>query len=185
MEYYALNISHLNDFLFCPYSIYLHNVYQSLDEDSYHDIPQVKGKIAHQSIDNNTYSTKKSVVTSMMVFSVKYGLVGKIDQYFYDSRKLIERKRFIKRIYDGYKLQLYAQYFCLIEMGFDVDYLGFYSLSDNRSYNLPIPDNNIIQWFESYLDKVRSYNPLVDEIFINSNKCLRCIYYPLCDKVDI
>jgi len=29
-------ISTLNDFIFCPYSIYLHNVYMDADEDIYH-----------------------------------------------------------------------------------------------------------------------------------------------------
>ena len=81
MEYHTLNISQLNDFIFCPYSIYLHNVYQALDDDTYHDTPQVKGKIAHEGVDNGTYSTKKSVITAMAVYSDKYGLTGKIDQY--------------------------------------------------------------------------------------------------------
>lgn len=44
-------ISTLNDFIFCPYSIYLHNVYMDTDEGLYHATPQTKGKIAHQSID--------------------------------------------------------------------------------------------------------------------------------------
>jgi CRISPR-associated protein Cas4 len=44
-------ISTLNDFIFCPYSIYLHNVYMDTDEGLYHAIPQTRGKIAHQSID--------------------------------------------------------------------------------------------------------------------------------------
>ena len=44
-------ISTLNDFIFCPYSIYLHNVYMDTDEGLYHATPQTRGKIAHQSID--------------------------------------------------------------------------------------------------------------------------------------
>ena len=44
-------ISTLNDFIFCPYSIYLHNVYMDTDEGLYHAIPQTRGKIAYQSID--------------------------------------------------------------------------------------------------------------------------------------
>ena len=28
----AIRISHLNDFLFCPYSIYLHNIYDAIDD---------------------------------------------------------------------------------------------------------------------------------------------------------
>lgn len=184
MEYHTLNISQLNDFIFCPYSIYLHNVYQTLDDDTYHDTPQVKGKIAHKGVDNGTYSTKKTVITAMAVHSDKYGLTGKIDQYFADSKKLIERKRTIKTIYDGYKLQLYAQYFCLVEMGFEVDYLGFYSMTDNKNHALALPDDKIIDWFENHLYKIRHYNPMTDDIYINANKCTHCIYQPLCDKTD-
>lgn len=31
-----ISISTLNDFIFCPYSIYLHNVYMEADEGLYH-----------------------------------------------------------------------------------------------------------------------------------------------------
>ena len=38
MEDY-ISISQLNDFIFCPYSIYLHNVYMETDEGLYHATP--------------------------------------------------------------------------------------------------------------------------------------------------
>lgn len=46
MEDY-IPISQLNDFVFCPYSIYLHNVYMETDEGLFHTSPQTQGKIAH------------------------------------------------------------------------------------------------------------------------------------------
>ena len=52
-------ISTLNDFIFCSYSIYLHNVYMDTDEGLYHAIPQTRGKIAHQSIDTKKASNRK------------------------------------------------------------------------------------------------------------------------------
>lgn len=52
-------ISTLNDFVFCPYSIYLHNVYMESDEGLYHATPQTMGKIAHKSIDEKTASHSK------------------------------------------------------------------------------------------------------------------------------
>jgi CRISPR-associated protein Cas4 len=55
-----ISISSLNDFIFCPYSIYLHNVYMETDEDNYHATPQTRGKVAHQSIDNKASSEKWS-----------------------------------------------------------------------------------------------------------------------------
>ena len=39
-EYIAL--SELNDFIFCPYSIYLHQVYWSTDEETYKALPHIK-----------------------------------------------------------------------------------------------------------------------------------------------
>ena len=51
----TISISTLNDFIFCPYSIYLHNVYMDTDEGLYHAIPQTRGKIAHQSIDSKYF----------------------------------------------------------------------------------------------------------------------------------
>lgn len=38
-----ISISLLNDFIFCPYSIYLHNVYMESDESQYHAAPQTMG----------------------------------------------------------------------------------------------------------------------------------------------
>ncbi len=185
MEYHVINISQLNDFIFCPYSIYLHNVYQALDDDQFHELPQAKGKHAHHSIDTGQYDTKKDHITGMMVYSERFGLIGKIDQYFVESQRLIERKRTIKTIYDGYKLQLYAQYFCLIEMGFKVSYLGFYSMTDNKSYPLPLPDETITQWFIAHLQKIRNYHPEYGVRYINENKCRHCIYYSLCDQTSL
>lgn len=185
MEHNVLNISQLNDFIFCPYSIYLHNVYQGLDEEQYHDTPQVAGKQAHETVDNHTYSTKKNVLTGIFVYSEHYGLMGRIDQYFVDKKKLIERKKKIKTIYDGYKLQLYAQYFCLIEMGFEVEHLSFYSKDDNKSYPLELPNDEIKLWFEQYLNRIRNYNPSIALQNINHNKCQYCIYAPLCDQTTL
>ncbi|MDR2346491.1 MAG: hypothetical protein LBE18_10520 [Planctomycetaceae bacterium] len=47
-EYIA--ISTLNDCIFCPYSIYLYNVYMTGDEELFHAVPQTRGKAAHETI---------------------------------------------------------------------------------------------------------------------------------------
>lgn len=51
-------ISTLNDFIFCPYSIYLHNVYMDTDEGLYHATPQTKGRIVHETIDTKKASNR-------------------------------------------------------------------------------------------------------------------------------
>lgn len=68
--YNHISISWLNDFIFCPYSIYLHNVYMSTDESLYHASPQTRGRAAHNTIDNNTFADRKSI-TSLSVISNK------------------------------------------------------------------------------------------------------------------
>lgn len=185
----VIRISQLNDFLFCPYSIYLHNIYEDLEDHQYHDVPQVKGSFAHETIDNGSYSTKASEITGLDIYSEKYALVGRIDQYFMGAEngtnKLIERKRKIGHIYDGHKLQIYAQYYCMIEMGYKVDQMNFYSMVDNKSLHIEIPDMAGKQWFEGQLRKVRCYDPSIPLVDINQNKCRHCIYSNLCDQTKI
>ena len=53
MEESYILISTLNDFIFCPYSIYLHNVYESTDESLFHATPQAQGCITHETVDEN------------------------------------------------------------------------------------------------------------------------------------
>ena len=74
-------ISTINDFVFCPYSIYLHNVYMDTDCDTYYAVPQVFGSVAHASVDNKLTSSKKNIFESIGVVSYKYRLIGKIDIY--------------------------------------------------------------------------------------------------------
>lgn len=44
--YDYISISTLNDYIFCPYSIYLHNVYMEADEGLYHATSQTQGAFA-------------------------------------------------------------------------------------------------------------------------------------------
>ena len=103
-------ISHLNDFIFCPASIYFHKLYGGEDTLLYQSHYQIDGTKAHESIDSNRYSTRNSVLTSIEVYSEKYQVSGKIDIYDTDKKMLIERKKHLNKIYDGYIFQLYAQY---------------------------------------------------------------------------
>ena len=117
MEDY-IPISTLNDFIFCPYSIYLHNVYMETDEGLYHATPQTRGKIAHETIDNKKASNRADDLQSLTVMSDEYGLMGKIDIYKGKEHKLIERKYQLRNIYQGQIYQLWAQYLCMKEMGY-------------------------------------------------------------------
>lgn len=176
-------ISNLNDFMFCLASIYFHNLYGSADTMTYQSSSQINGTSAHEAVDNGTYSGSKNVITSMEVYSEKYNLVGKIDIYNADTKVLTERKRHIKTIYDGYIFQIYAQYFAMIEMGYEVKKLRLYSMVDNKMYsvNLPKDDEVMFSKFENTIENIRNFS--MDNFNQdNVEKCKKCIYEPACDR---
>lgn len=179
----AIIISNLNDFIFCPASIYFHNLYGHQNTLTYQTEKQINGSGAHAAIDEHTYSSKKSILTSLEIYSQRYHIVGKIDQYDMESGVLTERKRKIKRIYDGYIFQLYAQYFGLSEMGYPVKTLRLYSLLDNKSYPILLPkeDPEMLAKFEKVIEEMRVFS-LEDFMQTNTEKCKNCIYEPACDR---
>ena len=148
----------------------------------YHSSAQTKGLNAHKSIDNHYYSDEKQILQGIEVFSEKYNLCGKIDIYNQKSKQLIERKKKISRLYDGFIFQMYAQYFCLTEMGYQVNSLKLYSMDDNKSYPLDLPQNSPEKWleFEALIDEINQYQ-LTQRFSANVNKCACCIYSNLCD----
>ena len=125
------------------------------------------------------YSTAKRYLQGAAVYSEKYGLVGKIDLFDKEEGILTERKNKIKKIYDGYLYQLYAQYFCLLEIGYVVKKLALYSLSDNKKYEVDMPDDKATEKFEDLIFKIRNFDL---ENFKRSAKakCDNCIYRQLC-----
>lgn len=62
-------ISNLNDFIFCPASIYFHKLYGSEDTIMYQSKAQLDGTKAHEKIDNGTYSTRKNILMAIDVYS--------------------------------------------------------------------------------------------------------------------
>lgn len=176
-------ISNLNDFIFCPVSIYFHNLYGNRSTITYQNSSQINGTSAHEAVDQGTYSTRKNIITALDVYCEKYNLVGKIDMYDADSKTLIERKRQIKVIYDGYVFQLYAQYFALREMGYDVKKLRFHSMVDNKNYNIKLPeeDMEMFRKFEAVIKNIKLFN-LEGFVQNNTDKCRNCIYEPACDR---
>lgn len=179
----AIIISNLNDFIFCPVSIYFHNLYGDRSTMTYQGKSQMNGSNAHDAVDNGTYSTRKNIITALEVYCEKYNLVGKIDIYDGDKKVLIERKRQIKQIYDGYVFQLYAQYFAMVEMGYEVRKIKFYSMADNKTYHIRLPydDLDMLGKFEDTIEKIKSFN-IKNFQQQNIEKCKNCIYEPACDR---
>jgi CRISPR-associated protein Cas4 len=181
MESY-IQISKLNDFIFCPMSVYFHSFYENYEEKIYHSKSQTVGKIAHENIDKGKYSTAKKYLQGLPVYSDRFSLMGKIDIYDSDKQYLIERKYKVKKIYQGYLLQLYAQFFCLEEMGIRVEKMFIHSLSDNKRYSIPNPKGRDEYEFEKIVNQIKCFNPLNFNKDANPNKCNNCIYRELCNR---
>lgn len=181
METY-LSISTLNDYVFCPYSIYLHNVYKGGLEDNYHAVPQTAGKNAHKTVDRA--DGVKQQITGLEVFSMELGLMGKIDLFDPVSKTLTERKRTLKRIYQGQIWQLQAQCFCMLEMGYEVRKIGFYSMTDHKAYPQPLPGLADKKTLLGVIERIKSIDCLT-YVTVNPNKCKYCIYNNLCDKTTV
>ena len=182
MELY-LKITYLNDFIFCPLSIYYHQLYGDLAERLYYSDAQLDGKAAHSAVDEKRYSTHKNILQGIDVYSDEYKLCGKIDIFDTEKGLLTERKKHIETIYDGYLFQLYAQCLCLREMGYEVKQMRFYSSDDNKVYPQKLPEENL-EMFEQFKATnakmqdfdVNSYEPQTEE------KCRNCIYNDFCDR---
>lgn len=179
----SILISNLNDFVFCPASIYFHNLYADQDTMSYQSTDQINGKKAHEKVDSGEYSSKRSTISGIGVYSEKYGIVGKIDIYDGEKKQLIERKRTIRKIYDGYIFQLYAQYFGMLEMGYEIKEMFLYSMTDNRKYPVPLPcdDPGTLSKFKNLIQEIKTFSMEGFEQ-LNPEKCARCIYEPACDR---
>ena len=176
-------ISTLNDFIFCPYSIYLHNVYMETDEGLYHATPQTKGKLAHEPVDTKTSSNRKDEILALPVMSEQLGVMGKIDVYRKKEKKLIERKYQLKQIYQGQIYQLWAQYFCMVEMGYEIEEIAFYEISTNKTIPVAIPTDADKMELVSFVNSFKGYDPSTP-MKANPNKCRHCIYCNLCDKTE-
>lgn len=178
-----IQISYLNDFTFCPVSIYFHKLYGDLDKRLYQTTYQINGTNAHKSIDTKKYSSKKNILQSINVYSEEFGIQGKIDVFDVDSGTLTERKNKIIKIYDGYIFQVYAQYYALTEMRYEVKKIRFHSMVDNKNYPIALPKDNpaFDAKFRNLIKEMHEFN--IDKfVQTNPNKCKKCIYEPSCDR---
>lgn len=70
--YDEILITQLNDFIFCPASIYFHMLYGDTDRMMYQTTSQINGTAAHSTIDEKRYSSKH-VLSAMDVYCEEYG----------------------------------------------------------------------------------------------------------------
>ena len=67
-------MTQLNDFMFCPRSIFFSRIYHdSVSDDLFHQECQTQGLAAHAAVDENRYSSRKSVI-SVKMFLIVYDI---------------------------------------------------------------------------------------------------------------
>ena len=71
MSEQPLAISQLNDFIFCPASIFFHSL-ETEENIMVQDSFQLNGTNAHKHSDSATYSTEKSMLQGVSVYCEKY-----------------------------------------------------------------------------------------------------------------
>ena len=157
MEDY-ITFTQINDFLFSPASLYLHSAFVDKAHTFYKEKAQVAGTIEHSAIEDGRYSTRKNVLQAKTVYCEKYKILGKIDTFDVDTGELVERKNKISKIYLGFIYQLWAQYFALREMGYNVRKLSLYSKTDNKKYSIKFPSKKDEKDFEKVLTEMRNFN---------------------------
>lgn len=177
----TISITTLNDFIFCPVSIYFHSIDNDTNTTLYHSSYQINGHASHEKVDKAEYSDRKDVLQAIPVYCEKYNLMGKIDVFDVSKGRLTERKRKINTIFDGYIYQVYAQYFSLIEMGYEVRELRLYSMIDNKVYPVKRPEDDpmMLSKFEKTIKDLNDFK-LKGFKQENKSKCENCIYEPLC-----
>lgn len=174
-----MTMTQINDFLFCPRSILFHDfLRENRSPESFRESPQVQGLAAHRSIDTGTSSRKQLRGTT--VYASRYQLLGKIDMFDLQTGVLTERKNSITAVYPGFRYQLYAQYFALVEMGYCVRKMRLYSYEDNSIHPVPLPEMHEIAEFEDVLKRMQNYQPDKDFTPPNPNKCRSCNYRQIC-----
>ncbi len=182
MEPY-IPITMLNDFIFCPRSIYFHNVHGALGAKMIHRKPQTEGRLAHESIDSESYSSRSDILIGVEVYSATYNVMGKIDLFEISTGRLIERKNRIAVIYDGYVFQVYAQCFALREMGYSVKEIVLRDRTRNKNHPVPLPEDDpaMTAKFRDVLEELNRFDLNDPSFEPNPEKCLNCIYSNLCD----
>lgn len=179
----AILITQLNDFIFCPVSIYFHNLYGGMERHLFQAKDQINGTAAHMTVDQGRYSTRKDIMMGIPVYSERYNLVGKIDIFDEKHKRLTERKKRISTVYDGYIFQLYGQYYAMSEMGYDVKSLHLYSIDTNSVFKVKRPEDDPVMdmKFKKTIQQIIEFD-VGSFVQPNPDKCRRCIYEPACDR---
>jgi CRISPR-associated protein Cas4 len=154
-----------------------------MDKNTYQTTKQTSGSNAHSAIDTQHYSDRKNILQGINVYCEEFNILGKIDTFDIETGILTERKNKIVKIYDGYIFQLYAQYYALKEMRYNVKQIRFHSIKDNKNYDIDLPENNpeMDKKFRDLIVAIKKFDIHTYQAQ-NIEKCKNCIYEPSCDR---
>ncbi len=155
-----ITFTQINDFLYSPASLYMHGSFADKASGSFKAKAQIAGTLEHEAIEEGRYSSHKDILQAKTIYSEKYKILGKIDIFNTKTGELIERKNRVSAIYRGLVYQVWAQYFALREMGYDVKKLYIYSKQDNKKYEIKKPTQKDEEEFADLLRKMRTMNPM-------------------------
>ena len=131
----------------------------------------------------NIFSYEQLMYMNQKVFnSLSSDVLHMLYQKFKNNSSLTIKKH-IKEIYDGYIFQLYAQYYCMKEMGYEISKLELRSVDDNKKYNVKLPEEDLEMntKFENTINEIRKFD-LEGYQQTNTLKCGNCIYEDACDR---
>lgn len=174
----AIAISTINDFLYCPRSLYMHLAAGDIMPATYHAAPQKRGQEVHAAIEERRYSHRQTILQAKAIASQELQIQGKLDTFNSTTGELVERKTKITQIHEGNRLQLYAQYYCLLEMGYTPRTLAIYSVEDNKKYLIPLPKSADKARLQDVIRQMQAYTP--EQLL--AHHCPNCdtnIYSPL------
>ena len=98
MSEYAIPITNLNDLIFCPASIYFHSLDMETERMTYQLEDQLNGAAAHTAVDTAAYSSSRSVLQGVSIYSEQFDLFGKIGTFDESKGLLRARKKRIKKV---------------------------------------------------------------------------------------
>lgn len=179
-----VSFSQLNDFLFCPYSLYLHTLYNNFKSSIYHDVAQTDGTAAHVTVDQSTYK-RSGWQTGIWLCSPTYKVYGRCDLYNPTTGELVERKRTIHKLYTGHYMQVWAQAVCLQEMEHPVRKIYLHSITDNTRYFVKLPNQTIKNQLKELVLQISRYTPPNETFSQLPAKCRQCIYAALCPITNL
>lgn len=80
-------ITKLNDFIFCPASIYFHALFGEYKEVMYQSDKQLNGKEAHRTIDTGGYSTSKDILHKIIIANLCLNMYNSSRKVDIDMKK--------------------------------------------------------------------------------------------------